>query len=92
MHLVRNVFKKVKYIIGATSISTTEETIELNGQSITLSCSVGSVWINPNAAAVADDTAYVLNEGESLELYVPDTLSLISDATGGTIQAIVWDI
>lgn len=67
--------------------------IEAKGYPVTLQVVTGNVWLNDKAVAVADATAFKLVAGQKLDL-VPRTnaLSLISDGSGATIQAIIWDI
>ena len=66
--------------------------IEAEGCPVTFQVVTGNVWINDKITAVADATAFKLTSGQTLDL-VPRTnaLSMISDASGATVQAIVWD-
>lgn len=66
--------------------------IEAEGIPVTLQVVTGNVWLNDKITAVADATAFKLTSGQTLD-FVPRTnaLSMISDATGATIQAIIWD-
>ena len=66
--------------------------IEAEGSPVTLQVVTGNVWLNDKITAVADATAFKLTSGQTLD-FVPRTnaLSMISDATGATIQAIIWD-
>jgi hypothetical protein len=67
--------------------------IAAKGYSISLFVITGNVWINPTTTAVADTTSIPLIAGDAVEnLTVADTLSLISDGSGGTFYAIVWDV
>lgn len=67
--------------------------IEAKGFDVTLGVITGNVWINDTITAVADATAIPLIAGDTVEhLLVSDTLSLISDGSGGTFYAIVWDV
>lgn len=67
--------------------------IEAKGFNVTLGVITGNVWINDSAVAVADATSIPLIAGDVVEnLLVSDTLSLISDGSGGTFYAIVWDV
>lgn len=62
----------------------------INGESITVLCMSGNIWINPNDTSVANNTALKLVEGMSADLAVKGSLSLISDSTGATYQIICW--
>lgn len=62
------------------------------GESVTVMCVSGSMWINPDAHAVADATAIKLVAGQNIDLVVKTTLKMITDVSGGTFQYIVWDI
>ena len=65
--------------------------IEAEGSPVTLQVVTGNVWLNDKITAVADATALKRTAGQTIDL-VPRTnaLSLISDATGATIQAVIW--
>lgn len=65
--------------------------IEAEGSPVTLQVVTGNVWLNDKITAVADATAFKLTSGQTIDL-VPRTnaLSLISDASGATIQAVIW--
>ncbi len=65
--------------------------IEAEGCPVTFQVVTGNVWLNDKITAVADATAFKLTAGQTLD-FVPRTnaLSLISDASGATIQAVIW--
>lgn len=65
--------------------------IEAEGLPVTLQIVSGNVWINDKITAVEGATAFKLTAGQTLD-FVPRTrsLSLISDASGATLQAIIW--
>jgi len=65
--------------------------IEAEGLPVTLQIVSGNVWINDKITAVEGATAFKLTAGQTLD-FVPRTrsLSLISDASGATFQAIIW--
>lgn len=92
MNLVRDVFAPVKKIVGADNLSTTAVSKTINGDSITVICMTGNLWINPLATAVADTTAMKLVAGMTVDLVVKGNLSLISDASGATYQIITWEV
>jgi len=81
--------KKVSSIIGEFAVSTTAIPKAINGKSCTVNVLSGAAWINPDAVAVAGATAIKLTG--ALELRVQENLSLISDATGASVQIIVWE-
>lgn len=66
--------------------------IEAVGSPVTLQVVSGNVWINDMITAVEGATAFKLTAGQTLD-FVPRTnaISLISDSSGATIQAIIWD-
>jgi hypothetical protein len=80
---------KVGTIYGAFAVGTTAVPKAINGKLCTVNVLSGTVWINPNAVAVADATAIKLTG--AIDLVVDGNLSLISDATGASIQIIVWE-
>ena len=65
--------------------------IEAEGAPVTLEVVSGNVWLNDKITAVADVTSLKRTAGQTIDL-VPRTnaLSLISDASGATIQAVIW--
>jgi len=75
---------------GAFAVSTTAIPKAIGGKDCTVNVLTGSVWINPNATAVADATAIKLGVGMSIDINVAANLSLISDATGASVQVIAW--
>lgn len=93
MQYTREIFKKVKRITGATTLSTTAVSVAIKGECITVISLAGNVWINPLATAVADQTAIKITDtSKPLDLLVDGNLSLISDVAGATYQIIYWDI
>jgi len=61
------------------------------GYPVTVGIITGNVWMNPLATAVADTTAIPYIAGDTVMNQVVDTLSLISDGSGGTFYAIIMD-
>jgi hypothetical protein len=86
---VKQVFRQVKTIYGAFNVGTSAVSKAIGGHDCTVNVLSGAVWINPNAAAVANDTAIKLTG--AIDLCVEGNLSLISDATGASVQIIVWE-
>ena len=65
------------------------------GLPVTVGVITGNFWFNPITTAVADTTAIPLIAGDTLENIIPagnSALSIISDSSGGTFYAIVWDV
>jgi len=87
---VRDTFAPIKKIIGVTLLGTTAVSIPVNGNAITFACISGSIWINPLATAVTNETAFRLYTGQAIDLVVKGSLSIISDSSA-TYQAIFWD-
>lgn len=66
--------------------------IPAKGLRVSLYVVTGNLWWNDSAIAVADATAIPFIAGDSVEdLLISDTLSVISDGSGGTFYVIVWD-
>lgn len=63
------------------------------GLPVTVEIMSGNVWINDRAVAVADATAIKKVAGQTMD-FVPTTnfISMISDASGATVQVYVWDL
>lgn len=91
-NLVRDIFAPIKKIVGVTAIDSSADSISEPGESITFVCVSGNIWINPLITAVADATALLLTAGQSIDFVLKptQTLSIISDVTGGTYQYVVW--
>jgi hypothetical protein len=85
-------FKSLNSIHGAFSVGTTAVTKAINGKPCTIEALVGDVWINPKGTAVADSTCGKISNGKALDLFVEGNLSLISDATGATVQIWIWEV
>lgn len=83
-------FARIKSITGVTAIDASADAIALVDQDITFMCVTGNIWINPLATAVANTTALKLVAGQSIDLNVAASLSIISDGSGGTYQIITW--
>lgn len=81
-------FKQVSSIMGAFAVGTTAVAKAIGGKDCTVNVLTGTAWINPNATAIADATAIKLTG--TIDLNVAGNLSLISDATGASVQIIVW--
>ena len=65
---------------------------KIKGESITFVNLSGNIWIDPLDTAVANSTSLKLVATNSRDLLVKDSLSIISDASGGTYQIIVWEL
>ena len=83
-------FARIKRILGVTAIDNSADALSFNRENVTFKCVSGNIWINPNATAVANTTAFLLTAGNSINLRVDSTLSIISDVSGGTYEYIVW--
>ena len=82
----------VAVIYGVFAVGAAAVTKAITNRLCTVNVLSGNCWINPSAAAVADATAIKLTlaTGNTLDLIVAGDLSLISDATGASVQIIVW--
>ena len=92
MQYVRDSFAPIKKITGVTAVDSSADSIVISGLPITLQVVSGNIWLNPLATAVADATAFKLTAGQTLDMVVKDTLSIISDVTGATYQIIYWEL
>lgn len=88
--ITREIFARIKTILGVTALDNSADSLTFLGEDLTLYCVSGNMWINPNATAVANTTAFKLVAGQSIDLMVDGTLSIISDASGATYQYIIW--
>lgn len=89
--IIGSLAKAVNSFFGAFSVSTTAIPKAIANKVATVHVLSGNVWINPTTTAVADATAIKLLSGMILDLRVLSSLSLISDATGASVQIIVWE-
>lgn len=85
----REIFKNISSIVANLALTATPTPQTFNG-SITLNVLSGNVWIDPTQTA-SSTTGLKLLSGNVIDLRVKGTLSLISDATGATVQIIVWE-
>ena len=92
MQYVRDTFAPIKKITGITAVDNSADSIVISGQPITFQVVTGNIWLNPLAVAVADATALKLTAGQTLDMVVKGTLSIISDVTGATYQIIYWEL
>lgn len=83
-------FARVKAITGVTAATTTVTNITMSNDDVTLMCVSGELWVNPLITAVANATAFKLVAGQTIDLNVAATLSLISNASGAEYQLIKW--
>jgi hypothetical protein len=74
-----------------TAIDNSADALAFKNEMVTFINVSGNIWINPLATAVANTTAILLTAGQSIDLNVKSTLSIISDGSGGTYQYIVWE-
>ena len=92
MH-VYNRFREVKTIVTEAVASTTASaasTITSTGKmAATIICTTGYIWVNPLATATTANGIKLI-EGQALDLIIPNTVSLISDTTTASYQAIFW--
>ena len=65
---------------------------DAKGRPVTFQVVSGNIWINDKITAVEGATAFKLTAGQTIYL-VPRTeaFSIISDSSGATFQAIIWD-
>jgi hypothetical protein len=89
--VTRETFARMRSWLGVTAIDASADSIVVNGQDISFINVSGNIWINPSVTAVANTTAILLTAGQSLDLNVDTTLSIISDGAGGTYQYIIWE-
>lgn len=89
---VRPMHKRINKIVGSFAVSTTSLPINIGGLNTTLQVLTGNLWINDKAIAVANSTAFALSSTASPILDInADTLNIISDVTGATVQYILWE-
>lgn len=88
--VILNEVKRVKTIYGDFAVNTIVINKAINDNACTIHVLTGDCWVNPLGLAVADATAIKLKEGMILDTHVMGNLSLISNATGATVQIIVW--
>lgn len=81
-------FNKVRSIIPSTHVTTTATPKSIQGN-CTVMCITGNLWIDPTTDATAA-TGYKITAGQSINLFVTASLSLISDATGADFQIIIY--
>ena len=63
------------------------------GSNVTVASVSGNIWVNPKTVAT-EANGFPLTTGQSLSLVVPSSsgvLSVISDSSGATFKAIVWE-
>ena len=93
MSYVYNRFREARTIITETLASTTASTAStLNSTSpmtATIACTVGDIWINPLVTATTAN-GFKLTSGDSIDLVIPGSLSIISDSTTAKYQGIFW--
>ena len=92
----RNLLRKAKTIIGLTFSSTTASTVSTISSTtygrnfeITFQALAGNTWIN--ATTTATTNAFKLSAGQAIDLRVDDELSIVSDSTTASYQAIIWE-
>ena len=92
MYFTTEKFAKIKKIVGVTALDATADTLEEYGENISFVCVTGNIWLNPNATAVADATAFKLTAGDGIDFASRSDrgVSIISDATGATYEYCVW--
>ena len=79
--------RRVSVIYPAFAVGTTAVPKAINGKLCTINVLSGSAWINPLATA---ETATAFKLTGAIDMIVDTNLSLISDATGASVQIIVW--
>ncbi len=91
MDFMNKLFPNVKSIVSGTGLTTTAQTVSVKGHGVTVVCTSGNLWINPNGTAIADTTAIKLVPTMHFDLTVHSNLSLISDVTGATYSVVIWE-
>lgn len=92
MDFVQEKFARMKSWLGTTALDNSADSITVNGGEITFVCISGNIWINPSTTAIANTTAFPLVAGDSIDLAVDGTLSIISDGAGATYKYIIWKL
>lgn len=87
MSYVTDKFKTIASIIPTFAVTTTNIVKPINGKACTVNVLSGAVWINPNTVATTTNGIKITG---AIDLKVVKGLNLISDATGATVQIIVW--
>lgn len=85
-------FRRVDRIVSQIAVTTAAQNVLVNGKDIRINSVTGNTWINPKGTAAATGgTSYQIVPGGFLEMNVDGNLSIISDATGSTVQIIVYE-
>jgi hypothetical protein len=89
---VRPMHKRISKIIGSFAVAQVSQAINIGGLNATLQVITGNLWINDKIPAVANSTSFALTSTVMPILDInADTLNIISDVTGATVQIIVWE-
>lgn len=82
-------FRVQTNIVPAFNVGATIHNEDINAQNCTIHCMSGSVYINTQDTASADNS-FKLTNGMLIDVFVQDNLSLISDSSA-TVQIFVWE-
>ena len=92
----RNLIRKAKAVIGLTFSSTTASTVSTISSTtygrnfeITFQAMAGNTWVDPTTTATTN--SFKLTPGDEVDFMVDDELSIVSDSTTASYQAIIWD-
>ena len=66
--------------------------IPVMGRAITFYNVSGNLWLNPLDVATADSASFPMIAAGSIDLVAQDYLYVITDATGGSLKYIIWDL
>lgn len=95
---IKTQFKEIRTIIGNTIPSTTAGVIDFlqstdyGGNFLcTIYCTTGQIAVSTLTTAPSTTIGYLLTEGKSLELIVPNYLGILGNSTTAAYQAIIWN-
>lgn len=84
-------FRRVQTITSPIAVTTAPTTVIGNGMDIRVKSLSGNTWVNPLGTASATANSIRLATGEEIDIIVPGNLSMVSDATGSTVQIIIFE-
>lgn len=84
-------FRGAKEIISNIAVTETPTVISVLGRDCKIQSVSGNTWINSLGVATTTGDSFLLPTGASIDLTVSNDLSILSDATGSTVQILIYE-
>jgi hypothetical protein len=63
----------------------------MGNMELTITMSTGNAYVSPLTTTLTSTNGFYLEEGDSLNIMVPEYLAIVGDSTTAAYRAIIWN-